>query len=94
MKSKNNKMYYDEFIGEFLEYKVFTANHLPIDKYLVNDILVNIFLTECGKEKKKHGVDGLGENRADFCSMKARVHWEDKEMSIIETGLSLGRKDG
>ena len=87
MKSKNNKLYYDDYIGEFMGYKVFTAYHLPIDKCLVNDILANIFLMVCEKEKKKHGVDGLGENRGEYIDFKARVHWEDKEMCIIDTKI-------
>lgn len=80
----NKKLYYDELIGEFVGYKVYTANHLPIEKHLVNDILVNILLSQCKIERARFGADGQGENRGEYLSFKARTHWEDKEMAIID----------
>lgn len=85
MESKDNKMYYDKFIGEGLGYKFFTANHMPVDKERVTTMLLLILLNECKKERKKFKVDVRGENRGEYPPYKARVHWEDKEMTIINT---------
>ena len=83
---KNKKLDYDDYIGEFLGYRVFTSKRFPIDHCLVNIILVNIFLDLCKKEKERCSVNGLGENRGRYLNFMGRVHWEDKEMSIIDYG--------